>query len=260
MPLVSVITPTQAHNADHIGQVWESLCTQVLPQGWELEWVVQEDGLDPQVAGRLPEDSRVRHDALGVQVGSPATRNHALARARGDVVAGMDHDDFHTAGGLGALLRPYDQAGVGWTCGRSRWQMEDGGTWTKDDVLAAGRVSARTVTDHFLATDDFPFPAAFTTFRRDLLVAHGGWPAVARSTDAVLLAAFSDVHDGWWVDQTVAVYRRWSAQKTVQPNDWLIRDLPHVRGIIGQRRAAQDASQPVAVGRSLRHHWLHDPT
>ncbi len=176
-----------------------------------------------------------------MQTGSPATRNHALARARGSVVAGMDHDDWYEPGGLAALLQPLlDNPGVSWSCGRCTWVMPDGSSWTNDDVLPRGRVVARTVTDHFLATDDFPFPAAMAAFRRRQLVSHGGWPAVARSTDAVLLAAFSDLHDGWWVEQTVAAYRRWPAQKTVQPQDWAIRDLPHVRGLIGQRREAMD--------------------
>lgn len=242
MPLLSVITPTQAHNADHIGAVWDSLVAQVMPEGWEWEWLVQEDGTTPSVQDRLPHDDRIRYDALGVQIGSPATRNHALARARGDVVAGMDHDDWYEPGGVAALLTPLiDEPDVAWSCGRCVWVMEDGATWMADDVFGPGRVARRAVTDHFLATNDFPFPAAMTAFRRRELVAHGGWPATARSTDAVLLAAFSDDHDGWWVGTTVAAYRRWPAQKTVQPQDWAIRDLPHVRGIIGQRREAIDA-------------------
>lgn len=241
MPLISVITPTQAHNADHIGAVWTSLATQRLPSGWELEWLVQEDGAVPTVRDRLPADDRVRYDALGVQAGSAATRNHALARASGDVVAGMDHDDWYAPDGLSALLQPLiAEREVAWTCGRCTWVMEDDTTWTKDDVLPPGRVARRMVTDHFLAHDDFPFPAAVTTFRRRELVAHGGWPAVARSTDAILVAAFSDAHVGWWVDAVVAAYRRWPAQKTVQPEDWAIRDLPHVRGLIAQRRQARD--------------------
>lgn len=241
MPLISIITPTQAHNADHLEAVWASVADQDLPAGWSLEWLVQEDGVDPVLGDRLPDDDRIRYDALGVQIGSPATRNHALARGRGDIVAGMDHDDWYEPGGLAALLRPLiDHSDVGWSCGRCTWVMPDGSTWTKDDVLPPGRVVARTVTDHFLATDDFPFPAAMTAFRRRQLLAHGGWPAVARSTDAVLLAAFSDLHDGWWVDRPVAAYRRWPSQKTVQPQDWAIRDLPHVRGLIGQRRQAMD--------------------
>lgn len=242
MPLLSIITPTQFHNADHIEAVWDGLVVQDMPDGWEWEWLVQEDGRDPAVRERLPDDPRVCYDALGVQVGSAATRNHALARAGGDVVAGVDHDDFHLPGALSALLGPLiDRADIGWSCGPCRLEMADGGTWTKPSVFAEGRVPARAVTDHFLAHDDFPFPAAFTAFRRVPLVAHGGWPAVARSTDAVLLADFGDRYDGWWVDDVVAVYRRWDAQKTVQPADIAIRDLPHVRGIIRQRRVARDA-------------------
>lgn len=263
MPLVSIITPTQAHNADHIGAVWDSIAASALPAGWELEWLVQEDGASPGV--EVPVDERIRYDALGVQAGASAARNHALARARGDVVAGMDHDDWFTPGGLAALLAPFASGaseGTGslaWSCGRCTWVMEDGATWTKDDVLPPGRVPARTVTDHYLATDDFPFPAAMAAFRRGPLVAHGGWPAVVRSADAILLAAFGDRWDGWWVDAPVAAYRRWGAQKTVQPQEWVIRDLPHVRGLIAQRRLAEDelaadapAAEEMAAGTSTR--------
>lgn len=239
MPLVSIITPTQAHNADHLDAVWTSIASQDLPAGWELEWLVQEDGADPRLRDRLPDDPRVRYDALGVQAGGPTTRNHALARAAGRLIAGIDHDDRYEPGGLAALLQPI-VAGpdVAWSCGRSRLEMADGGTWTRDPVFAEGRVRPGAVADHYLTHDDFPFPAAFTVFDRDALVAHGGWPAVVRSADAVLLAAFGDRHAGWWVDREVAVYRRWPAQKSVQPVDWAIRDLPHVRGLIRQRREA----------------------
>lgn len=247
MPLLSIITPTQARNADHIGALWDSIREQVLPDGWAWEWLVQQDGDGPAVWDRLPADARIRPDALGVQAGGPTTRNHALARARGTVVVGIDHDDRYLPGGLAALLEPLrEHPEVAWACGRSRLEMEDGGTWTRPDALAAGRVARRTVADHFLAHDDFPFPAAFTAFRRDVLVAHGGWPAVVRSADAVLLAALGDAHDGWWVDREVAVYRRWSSQATVQPADLAIRDLPHVRGVIRQRREAADRLRPPA--------------
>ena len=241
MPLLSILTPTQAHNAEHLPAVGASILAQHLPTGWEWEWLVQEDGTDPRLQGIVDLDPRVAHDALGRQLGGPTTRNVALARARGDVVATIDHDDFYVDGGLHALLAPLvEHPDVGWTCGRCRLEMHDGGTWMRDQVLPEGRVAVRTVTDHFLAHDDWPFPAGFALYRRDLLRAHGGWPAVPRSGDAVLLAAFSDRHPGWWVPSVVAVYRRWPAQRSVQPEDFAIRDLPHVRGMIAQRRSAED--------------------
>lgn len=122
-----------------------------------------------------------------------------------------------------------------------RLEMDDGGTWMREPVFDEGAVPQRAVTDHFLAHDDWPFPAGFALYRRTELVALGGWPAVPRSGDASLLAAYSDRWPGWWVARTVAVYRRWPAQRSVQPQDFAIRDLPHVRGMIGQRRAAEDA-------------------
>lgn len=242
MPLVSVLTPTQARNADHIGAVWSSLVEQVLPAGWEWEWLVQEDGPAPGVRELLPDDPRIRYDALGVQLGGAATRNVALARASGDLVAGMDHDDWYEPGGLAALVRPLvDDPAVAWSCGRIRWANPDGSSWVKPDVFPAGRVEPAAIAETFVRTDDFPFPAAIATYRRTHLVAHGGWPAVARSTDAVMLAAFSTRWPGIWVDRVVATYRRWAAQHTVQPADIAIRDLPHVRGVIAQQLAARRA-------------------
>ena len=242
MPLVSIITPTQAHNADHIGALWRSLETQALPAGWEWEWVVQEDGARPGVRESLPDDPRVHYDALGVQLGGAATRNTALARARGDLVSGMDHDDFYEPGGVAALVEPLDaDAAVAWSCARIRWQNPDGTSWVKPDVYPPGRIEPGTIAETFVRTNDFPFPAAIATYRRLHLVAHGGWPAVARSTDAALLAAFATRWPGVWVDRVAATYRRWPAQHTVQPGDIAIRDVPHVRGAIAQRLAAERA-------------------
>ncbi len=245
MPLVSVVTPTRALNADHIGALWSSLRGQQLPAGWEWEWLVQEDGPAPAVRDRLPDDPRIRYDALGVQLGGATTRNVAMARARGDLVSGMDHDDWYEPGGLAALVEPLgEDPGAAWSCARIGWENPDGARWVKPDVFDAGRIEPAVIAETFVRTDDFPFPAAIATYRRTHLVAHGGWPAVARSTDAVLLAAFSTRWPGVWVDRVVATYRRWPAQHTVQPTDIAIRDLPHVRGVIAQRLAAERALTP----------------
>jgi glycosyltransferase involved in cell wall biosynthesis len=261
MPLVSVLTPTQAHNADHIGALWSSLKDQVLPSGWEWEWLVQEDGARPAVRDLLPNDPRIRYDALGVQLGGATTRNLALARAAGDLIAGMDHDDWYEAGGLAALVQPLaDDAAIAWSCGRIRWQNPDGVTWVKPDVFPAGRIEPGLIAETFVRTNDFPFPAAIATYRRPHLVAHGGWPAVARSTDAVLLAGFSTRWPGFWVDRIVATYRRWPSQHTAQPADLAIRDLPHVRGVIAQRLAAEQAVRDLMPDQASPAEWSGAPS
>ena len=242
MPLVSVLTATHAPNARFLGELAASLRDQRLPAGWEWEWLVQEDGADPSLRRRFEgqADARVAYDALGVQLGAAATRNAALGRARGDVIAGIDHDDRYVDGGLAALVGALaEDVQAVWACGRSRLLLEDGGTWVRDDALPPGRVAPGTIAQRFVATDDFPFPAGFAAYRRDHLVAHGGWPAVARSEDAVLLAALSSRWPGTWLPRVVAEYRRWPPQVSVQPADIAIRDLPHVRGVIRQRWEAE---------------------
>jgi glycosyltransferase involved in cell wall biosynthesis len=224
VPLVSVITPTQARNADWLPAAGASVLGSALPDGWALEWLVQEDGDAPALDGALPGDPRVRYDALGVQAGSAVTRNAALARARGEVVVGLDHDDVFAPDGLAALLAALlDHPDAGWACGRCDWLLPDGGRWAKDDVLPPGRVPPATITRYYLETGDWPFPAAFTAYRRALLLGAGGWPALPRSEDAGLLLGIAHTSAGVWVDRVVATYRRWDGQKTVRPADIALR-------------------------------------
>jgi glycosyltransferase involved in cell wall biosynthesis len=170
----------------------------------------------------------VRYGALGVQAGSGVTRNAALARARGEVVVGLDHDDVFAPGGLAALVAALAaEPDAAWACGRCDWLLPDGGRWAKDDVLPPGRVDPGTITAGYLATDDWPFPAAFTAYRREVLLATGGWPAMPRSEDAGLLLGVAHDHPGVWVPEVVATYRRWDGQKTVRPADLALREATH---------------------------------
>lgn len=233
MPLISVLTPTRAHNADHLGAVWASLRDQRLPEGWSLEWVVHEDGGSARLAGAVAAmadgDPRVSYAAAGSQRGAPATRNAAFARSRGDLVVGMDHDDCFTDGGLARLVEALeDHPQAAWACGRCVWLQPDGvHTWRKPDVLAAGVQPAGTIARWFVDTADWPFPSAFTAYRRDAVRAAGAWPDLARSDDAALLLAVDATHPGVWVDAEVACYRRWDQQKTAAPSDWAGREAVH---------------------------------
>lgn len=164
------------------------------------------------------------------------TRNAALARARGEVVVGMDHDDVFAPGGLAALLGALEDApDAAWACGRCDWLLPDGGRWAKADVLPPGRVDPGRLTRYYLESSDWPFPAAFTAYRREALVAAGGWPALPRSEDAGLLLGVAHTTVGMWVDRIVATYRRWDGQKTVRPSDIALREATHA----GLRARAQ---------------------
>lgn len=240
--LVSVLTPTRAHNADFLDEVAVSVRAQQLPPGWTWEWIVQEDGDEPRLAGRVARlaagDRRVRYAANGVQRGAPATRRAAFARSRGEVVVGMDHDDRFVAGGLARLLAALAaHPDAGWACGRCVWLQPDGvHTWHKPDVLAAGRQPPGTIARWFADTGDWPFPSAFAAYRREAVTAAGEWPDLPRSDDAALLLAVDADRSGVWVDADVACYRRWPRQKTVDPADWAARET--VRAELDRRARA----------------------
>ena len=82
MPLISVITAAHWSTADYIEEAMESLRGQVLPPGWNLEWIVQEDGANPSLGDKLRRWDAVSYAANGRQLGIAFTRNLALSRQR----------------------------------------------------------------------------------------------------------------------------------------------------------------------------------
>ena len=67
MPLVSVITAAYAPKAGYLPDTAASVAAQQLPPGWELEWLVQEDGDVPSlldVVAGVPSARYEANDAL----------------------------------------------------------------------------------------------------------------------------------------------------------------------------------------------------
>lgn len=89
MPLISVITAVHKPVEEYLLQAAASVAAQRLPYGWELEWLVQEDGETP-VARELCDGAR--YAANAAQLGTGTTRNFALSRARGELLAVLDYD------------------------------------------------------------------------------------------------------------------------------------------------------------------------
>ena len=48
--VVSVVTPAYRPVAEHLAAAYDSLGQQVMPAGWDWQWVVQEDGQSGAVA------------------------------------------------------------------------------------------------------------------------------------------------------------------------------------------------------------------
>ena len=90
-PLVTAIMPTR-QRPDFALQAVRYFLTQDYES---KELLVLEDGT-PSLAGRLPEDPRIRYIATGAPARSiGAMRNEACRLARGDIVAHWDDDDWY---------------------------------------------------------------------------------------------------------------------------------------------------------------------
>ena len=91
VPLVTAIMPTR-DRPEWALQAVRYFCAQDYPN---KELVVVEDGT-ASLAGRLPDDSRIRYIATGVAARSiGAMRNEACRLARGEIVAHWDDDDWY---------------------------------------------------------------------------------------------------------------------------------------------------------------------
>jgi O-antigen biosynthesis protein len=91
LPLVTAIMPTR-NRPDFAQQAVRYFLDQDYPA---RELLVLEDGASP-LAGRLPDDPRIRHVVTGLPARSiGAMRNEACRLARGEIVAHWDDDDWY---------------------------------------------------------------------------------------------------------------------------------------------------------------------
>src|SRR5262249_2657359 len=117
MPLISIITAVHSPIAAYLSEAAAGVAAQRLPEGWELEWLVQEDGSDPVGRGFGP---GAAYQAGGAALGTATTRSLALSRARGSLVAVLDHDDVLLPSGLATLIAAFGaHPGIGWAVGQA---------------------------------------------------------------------------------------------------------------------------------------------
>lgn len=213
--VVSVVTPAYAPVREYLIAAYDSIRSQVLPSGWDWQWVVQEDGESGEVARMLPDDPRISPGS-GRRAGEPTTRNLCLSRATGELIKVLDSDDQLTPG---TLAREIDvlmiDPDVGWTTSRVLDLLPDGSTVGFDSDPAEGRIECGEVLrywrSHGYRAQVHP---ATLCIRRDLLLAMGGWMALPASGDTGLLLAANAVRPGYFIAETGLLYRKWPGQMT----------------------------------------------
>ncbi|MEV0534706.1 glycosyltransferase [Kitasatospora sp. NPDC050463] len=215
--LVTVITAVHGPSAEYLADAYKSLLEQDLPDGWDWQWVIQEDSETDDVAPHVPDDARIsfgqgRHGRAGM------ARTMGLSRATGQFVKVLDADDMLPPGTLARDLAVLtSRPDVAWTTSRVLDLLPDGTTVGFDQDPPAGPVERGEVLAHWKAHD---FRAqvhpATLCVRRDLLLALGGWMALPASEDTGLLLALNAVSRGWFIEDTGLLYRKWPGQSTHQ--------------------------------------------
>jgi glycosyltransferase involved in cell wall biosynthesis len=215
--IVSVITPVHAPSIEHLAGAYASLLKQEMPDGWDWQWLVQEDGQTGALADALPDDPRI---SLGTgRPGGPGVaRTLALSRVSGQLIKVLDADDQLTLGALARDIAAFTaHPQIGWTTSRVLDLLPDGSTagWDKDP--AAG-VIARSAVLAFWQAHDYRASVhpATLCLRRDLVFALGGWMALPASEDTGLLLAANAVSEGYFTREYGLLYRKWPGQVTSQ--------------------------------------------
>ena len=241
MPAISVLTAAYAPSAKFLPETMRSVLSQKLPDGWELEWVVQEDGPTPALEDVLSGDSRVKYAANGTALAIGATRNLALSRVAGDLVQVLDHDDVLLPGALATMIPAFSNSRVQWAVGQADDLLPDGTREVWPSALPPGHLSAGTVNRWAVEHDgNWPVHCAGLTMRTATLRAIGGWAGLPYDDDIIMFACLSEIADGYNEPSTTWLYRQHPAQVTRSDSRREWSDT--VRKIALQRAASVRAS------------------
>lgn len=215
MPVISLITAVLAGKHQHIGDTWKSIAEQKLPEGWEFEWIVQEDGETGIPFEGLPTDDPRIVTGTGPHGRAGTARTLALTHATGVIVRAIDADDLFPdadtlARDITALI---DNPSVSWCVSGTIDLLLDGtqkpgprdpdpGLLPPDFLLEGARVGLLQV--------------MATTFvgRTELVRALGGWQALPAGEEVGLMLAAEAVSQGLMLPKPGLLYRRWSGNST----------------------------------------------
>jgi glycosyltransferase involved in cell wall biosynthesis len=229
MNTLTVITPVYKPVAAQLQEAYESLREQALPDGWDWEWIVQEDGAAGDARAILPADDRIVHGD-NRHGGVAITRNLGLARAKGQLIKNLDQDDVLTPGVISRDIEVMvSRPDVQWVTSRVLDLMPDGSTVGFEGDPPEGPLAPGFVHEYWQA-HNYRLPVHPTTIclRRKLLTALGGWMAVPGSDDTGLLVAASVVSTGYFLGEVGLLYRKWPGQVTAgaahtEPVEWKLR-------------------------------------
>jgi glycosyltransferase involved in cell wall biosynthesis len=213
--LITVLTAAHVSAKPWLPETAQSVLSQDLPSGWDLEWIVEADGAEGELLRDvLPADARINFSAHNANLGPAVTRNVGLVRARGTSIQNLDADDLLLPGALSTMIVGMKQPDVHWAYAQADDLMPDGTRvafepWMPPvGLIPAGRLPAW-IDEH---GGNVPVPCAGLAYRTTTLRSLGGWMALPIGEDIGLLAAVSAVTAGWQSAKTTWLYRQHPGQ------------------------------------------------
>jgi glycosyltransferase involved in cell wall biosynthesis len=208
MPLLSVITAAYAPTADYLQATAESVASLDIPAGWEVEWVVQEDGAEPRLESQIRRFDFVRYAASRRQFGTARTRNLALTRASGVLLQALDQDDVLLPGLLTTLIPLFERYPIHWAIGQADDLLPDGTRRPYPSPIPFGLYEPGVIND-FAEKDggNWPIHAAALMMRTASVRALGGWTGIPFDDELAAFAALSQAAPGWYDEQLTWLYR-----------------------------------------------------
>lgn len=215
MPTVSVVTAVYEPSARYFSECAASVEAQVLPAGWELEWVVQEDGPTTNLRAIVETIHGGNYSYNGDYRGVAVTRNMALMRASGELVQVLDSDDVLLNDALRILISRFRDHRIAWAIGQADDLMPDGRRLSWESALPYGIVEPGIVNNVAIEHEgNWPVHCAGLMIRTSVLRALGGWASAPTDEDVVMFAAVSEVAAGYNDPTLTWLYRQHPEQST----------------------------------------------
>lgn len=215
MPTITVLTPVHEGGYAYLHELHECLSDQKLPTGWQLEWVVQEDGRTDKPLGAIPDAPWISKGA-GRWGGAAQARTLGLARATGSLLRCVDADDLLPD--QETLARDIEILEVnpsyGWTVAPCLDLRPDGRLEPGPCDPDPGLLPERALLDG-AKRGLLPVMGTTLTARTGLVRLVGGWPAIPAFEDAAVVLLCEAVSRGWMQAKPGEVYRKHPSQHTV---------------------------------------------
>ncbi|MEU6097517.1 glycosyltransferase [Streptomyces sp. NPDC047079] len=241
--IFSVVTPVYDGGQKYLREAYESVRDERdrLPDGWDVQWLVQEDGTTGRPLNALPNEPWVSPGTAG-KGGAGAARTMALSRATGELVRTLDADDVITPGALARDIAAMEEhPEMGWCISAGLDLLPDGSTVAGPYDPPEGPLTYETLLTAY-DEDRFPVLGQQLTVRTPLLLEVGGWPTLpAWETVAVVLLCAA-VSDGWMIEAPGGFYRKHPGQTTAQAGYVGIADADHLRVVVRAQAEALHAT------------------